>query len=100
MSGILRRLTGGNLEVFKFSIYVFFPVALMIHFGDPDWYKQHVLPYKDHIFPPDERLVTKLPTDQTALKEELAKIKARKLERIAERERQEAEAAASPTART
>ena len=74
------------------------------------------LQYKDHIFPPDSKLVTvrslpllpisfpmfplliiihisvlqKLPTDQTALKEELAKIKARKLERLAEREKEEA----------
>ncbi|KAK7693216.1 hypothetical protein QCA50_002782 [Cerrena zonata] len=85
MSALLRRLRGGNLEVFKFSVYVFFPVALMIHFGDPDWYNRHVTPYKDHIFPPDSKLVTKLPTDHAALKEELAKIKARKLERIAER---------------
>ncbi|CAL1704109.1 unnamed protein product [Somion occarium] len=89
MSAILRRLRGGNLEVLKFSVYVFFPVALMIHFGDPDWYNKHVTPYKDHIFPPDHKLVTKLPTDQASLREELAKIKAKKLEKLAEREKED-----------
>ncbi len=34
---------GPNLEVFKFGIYVFFPVAMMIYYGDPDWYNKHVL---------------------------------------------------------
>ncbi|KAH9951360.1 hypothetical protein B0H21DRAFT_818407 [Amylocystis lapponica] len=81
---------GPNLEVFKFSIYVFFPVAMMLYYGDPDWYNRHVVSYKDRIFPPNERLVTKLPTDQGALREELAKIRARKLEQRAERERMEA----------
>ena len=36
-------MAGPNLEVFKFAVYVFFPVAMMLHFGDPDWYKKHVL---------------------------------------------------------
>ncbi|OCH95646.1 hypothetical protein OBBRIDRAFT_788196 [Obba rivulosa] len=81
---------GPNLEVFKFGLYVFFPTALMLYYGDPDWYNHHVLSYKDKIFPPDERLHTRVPTDQTALREELAKIRARKLERKAEREREEA----------
>ncbi|KAL6309101.1 hypothetical protein BKA93DRAFT_821924 [Sparassis latifolia] len=81
-------MAGPNLEVFKFAIYVFFPLAMMLHYGDPDWYNRHVLSYKDHIFPPDERLVTKLPADQSALREELAKIRARKREKKAERERE------------
>ncbi|KAH9842924.1 uncharacterized protein C8Q71DRAFT_853439 [Rhodofomes roseus] len=79
---------GPNLEVFKFAIYVFFPVAMMLHYGDPDWYRKHVLTYKDRIFPPDERLVTTLPTDQSALKAELSKIRERNAERRA-KEREE-----------
>ncbi|KAI0928306.1 hypothetical protein AcV7_009100 [Taiwanofungus camphoratus] len=89
---------GPNLEVLKFAMYVFFPVVMMLHYGDPDWYHKHVLSYKDRIFPQEERLVTKLPTDQSALREELAKIKARKLERRVEREREGA--AAAPDAAT
>lgn len=79
---------GPNLEVFKFAVYVFFPVAMMLHYGDPEWYRRNVLAYKDKIFPPDERLVTKLPTEQSALKEELAKIRVRNAEKRAERERE------------
>ncbi|PCH38354.1 hypothetical protein WOLCODRAFT_65246 [Wolfiporia cocos MD-104 SS10] len=82
-------MAGPNLEVFKFAVYVFFPVAMMLHYGDPDWYRRHVLTYKDHVFPPDERLVTSLPTDPNALREELAKIRARKAERRAEKARNE-----------
>ncbi|OBZ75684.1 hypothetical protein A0H81_04578 [Grifola frondosa] len=89
----LTIMAGPNMEVFKFGFYVFFPVVMMLHFGDPDWYARHVLPYKDRIFPPDQRLVTELPTNHNTLREELAKIKARKLERRAELEREAAVAA-------
>ncbi|KAL4898591.1 hypothetical protein BDV59DRAFT_197485 [Aspergillus ambiguus] len=33
MSAILRRLQGGNLEVFKFGMYVLFPIGWMYYFG-------------------------------------------------------------------
>ncbi|OSD02845.1 hypothetical protein PYCCODRAFT_1467529 [Trametes coccinea BRFM310] len=84
---------GPNLEVFKFGVYVFFPVLMLLHYGNPDWYAKNVLPYKEKIFPPEHRIVTKLPTDSTTLKEELAKIRARNLERKAQREAELAAAA-------
>ncbi|KAJ3475348.1 hypothetical protein NLI96_g11893 [Meripilus lineatus] len=83
-------MAGPNLEVFKFGVYVFFPVAMMIYYGDPDWYHRHVTSYKDKIFPPDEKTVRNLPTDHASLREELAKIRARKLEKKMEREKEEA----------
>ncbi|RHZ58711.1 uncharacterized protein CDV56_102324 [Aspergillus thermomutatus] len=33
MSAILRRLQGGNLEVFKFGMYIIFPIGWMYYFG-------------------------------------------------------------------
>ncbi|PYH48195.1 uncharacterized protein BP01DRAFT_354038 [Aspergillus saccharolyticus JOP 1030-1] len=33
MSSILRKLQGGNLEVFKFGTYVLFPIGWMYYFG-------------------------------------------------------------------
>ncbi|KAJ5936807.1 hypothetical protein N7466_003257 [Penicillium verhagenii] len=30
---LLRRLQGGNLEVFKFGMYVLFPIGWMYYFG-------------------------------------------------------------------
>ncbi|KAJ8454429.1 hypothetical protein ONZ51_g13029 [Trametes cubensis] len=107
---------GPNLEVFKFAVYVFFPVVMLVHYGNPDWYAKNVLPvcedaymfyvlrlrpstpvaqYKERIFPPEHRLNTNLPTDSTTLKEELAKIRARNLERKAQREAEAAAAAAA-----
>ncbi|KAK1149853.1 hypothetical protein N8T08_003409 [Aspergillus melleus] len=32
-SNILRRLQGGNLEVFKFGMYIIFPIGWMYYFG-------------------------------------------------------------------
>ncbi|KAH9901161.1 hypothetical protein C8Q73DRAFT_676938 [Cubamyces lactineus] len=49
---------GPNLEVFKFAVYVFFPVVMLVHYGNPDWYAKNVLPYKEKIFPPEHRLNT------------------------------------------
>ncbi|EIN07807.1 hypothetical protein PUNSTDRAFT_70056 [Punctularia strigosozonata HHB-11173 SS5] len=82
---------GPNLEVFKFALYVFFPVAMMVHYGDPEWYRKYVLPYRERIFVPQERLTTHIPGDQSTLRDELARIKAEKLARRLEREHQEAE---------
>ncbi|KAL4967354.1 uncharacterized protein BDV14DRAFT_198083 [Aspergillus stella-maris] len=33
MSSFLRRLQGGNLEIFKFGMYVIFPIGWMYYFG-------------------------------------------------------------------
>lgn len=35
---------GPNLEVFKFATYVFLPILVMAHFGNPEWYQRNVLP--------------------------------------------------------
>ncbi|KDQ20025.1 hypothetical protein BOTBODRAFT_101374 [Botryobasidium botryosum FD-172 SS1] len=47
-------MAGPNLEVFKFGIYVFFPVMMMLHYGNPDWYAEHVKPYRERFWPPEE----------------------------------------------
>ena len=39
-------MAGPNLEIFKFGFYVFFPVAIMFHYGKPEWYDKHVLPVR------------------------------------------------------
>ena len=37
-------MAGPNLELFKFGMYLFFPLAVMVHYGDPEWYHRNVLP--------------------------------------------------------
>lgn len=37
---------GGSLEVFKFGVYIFFPVFMMYHYGNPYWYIDNVLPVR------------------------------------------------------
>ncbi|MBW0491894.1 hypothetical protein O181_031609 [Austropuccinia psidii MF-1] len=39
-------MAGPNLELFKFGVYVFFPILVMVHYGDLDWYEKYVLPEK------------------------------------------------------
>ncbi|KAH7889802.1 hypothetical protein F5I97DRAFT_1802018 [Phlebopus sp. FC_14] len=88
---------GPNLEVFKFGLYLFVPVMALLHFGDPQWYHENVLPYKDRLFPPPTRTLNHIPTDQQAVREELARIKAEKLARKLERDKvvQQQEASSS-----
>ncbi|EPQ58466.1 hypothetical protein GLOTRDRAFT_126963 [Gloeophyllum trabeum ATCC 11539] len=79
---------GPNLEIFKFAVYTFFPVAALLYYGDPEWYNRHVLPYKEKMFPEDKGSPN-IPTDQGSVREELARIRAEKMARKMERERAE-----------
>ncbi|KAK0197329.1 hypothetical protein F5146DRAFT_1015044 [Armillaria mellea] len=67
-------MAGPNLEIFKFSVYLFVPIWALVHFGDPAWYRNNVLPYKEKLFPPTVQ--QEIPTEQKALREQLAQIKA------------------------
>ena len=35
---------GPALEVFKFATYVALPLVVMAHYGNPEWYRNNVLP--------------------------------------------------------
>lgn len=69
-------MAGPNLEVFKFGVYVFFPVLMLLKYGDSEWYQNHVIPvsapvvilkkpqpdrldpqYRNKVFPPEEKTV-------------------------------------------
>lgn len=49
-------MAGPNLELFKFSLYLFFPLAIMVHYGDPQWYHDNVLPIRDRFWPDEGTL--------------------------------------------
>ena len=49
-------MAGPNLELFKFSLYLFFPLAIMVHYGDPQWYHDNVLPLRDRFWPDEGTL--------------------------------------------
>jgi hypothetical protein len=51
---------GPNLELFRFAFYVFFPVAMLVHYGDPDWYSRHVLPVRTRDTPLEHFIDTML----------------------------------------
>ncbi|KAA1471235.1 hypothetical protein DENSPDRAFT_880311 [Dentipellis sp. KUC8613] len=82
-------MAGPNLEVFKFGLYVFFPVLVFMYYGDPDWYDRNVLPYRNRIFPPEQKTVRSLPANHSSVREELERIKAEKAARRADREHAE-----------
>jgi len=81
-------MAGPNLEVFKFAVYVFFPVLVFLHYGDPEWYRTNVIPYKERIFPSEERTARSdnIPTNHASIRQELERIKAEKAVRRAQRE--------------
>jgi len=37
-------MAGPNLEAFKFGLYVFFPVIMLLKYGDSEWYQNNVVP--------------------------------------------------------
>ena len=43
-------MAGGNLEVFKFGVYLFVPILTMLHFASPEWYNEHVVPVRIVIY--------------------------------------------------
>jgi len=85
-------MAGPNLELFKFGLYVFFPVGVMFYFGNPDWYQKHVVPLRDKFWPPEQKTI-KPPHDSETLRSELARLRA---ERHAKREATSAVAADPP----
>jgi len=78
---------GPNLELFKFGLYLFVPVFALLHFGDPDWYNNHVLPYQAKLFPPREKTNQRIPADSSQIRAELERYRAEKLAKRQERER-------------
>ncbi|KAF8478956.1 hypothetical protein DFH94DRAFT_746686 [Russula ochroleuca] len=94
-------MAGPNLEVFKFAVYVFFPVLVFLRYGDPEWYQTNVIPYKERIFPSEERTArsNNIPVNHAAVRQELERIKAEKAARRAQREHDETAGAGlgSPT---
>ncbi|RIA84205.1 hypothetical protein C1645_784603 [Glomus cerebriforme] len=64
---------GANLELFKFSVYIFFPVATMYYFGAPEFYENHVRQIK---FWPEK--TNRPPTSREEILIEIEKLKAKK----------------------
>jgi len=86
---------GPNLEILKFSVYVFFPIVMMMHYGNPDWYEKHVKPSVDG-FTRRKLRDTAPPIPKT--RDELnVVLDAFKQERIAKRERREVAGLVEPT---
>ncbi|GAK65399.1 mitochondrial cytochrome c oxidase assembly factor protein [Moesziomyces antarcticus] len=78
-------MAGPNLELFKFGMYLFFPLAVMVHYGDPEWYHRNVLPIRDQFWPKEESLYRPPRTSddvRTALDEMKQKRLARREERL------------------
>ncbi|KAK4053189.1 hypothetical protein OIV83_001924 [Microbotryomycetes sp. JL201] len=69
-----------QLELFKFALYVFVPIAAMIHYGDPDWYERHVGPLREWYRRDDLRQVAP-PQTTDELKAELDRLRDQRLAR-------------------
>ncbi|PWN98118.1 hypothetical protein FA09DRAFT_329748 [Tilletiopsis washingtonensis] len=76
-------MAGPNVELFKFGLYLFFPLAIMIHVGDPDWYERHVRPIRDSFWPSPDTLYVP-PRDQASIKSELERLRAERRAKAAQ----------------
>ncbi|GAA5992465.1 hypothetical protein JCM10908_000829 [Rhodotorula pacifica] len=74
-----------QLELFKFSLYVFLPVYAMLHYGDPEWYEKWVGPLRSG-FRRDDTKQMEPPKDTSELKAELDRLRQDRLARKAARE--------------
>ncbi|KAF7717667.1 Uncharacterized protein PECH_002953 [Penicillium ucsense] len=92
-SNILRRLQGGNLEVFKFGTYVLFPIGWMYYFGTNLDDRFHV-----KNFWPTAEQSHKIPLDKEEIDKELARMRALDAVRRERREREQAALAAQAQA--
>ncbi|KAF2734880.1 hypothetical protein EJ04DRAFT_512179 [Polyplosphaeria fusca] len=81
-------MAGPNLEVFKFGMYILFPIGIMYYFGT-NLDQRFSIPD----FWPKEGQTHKIPFEREEIKKELERIKARNLERKLAREAREAEEA-------
>ncbi|KAJ1035737.1 hypothetical protein NDA13_000397 [Ustilago tritici] len=85
-------MAGPNLELFKFGVYLFFPLAVMVHYGDPEWYHRNVLPIRDQFWPKEESLY-RPPRNSDDVKSALDEMKAKRLARREARLKEEGQAA-------
>ncbi|CAG8483549.1 6091_t:CDS:2 [Paraglomus occultum] len=67
-------MAGPNLEIFKFSVYIFFPIAMMYYFGDPKFYEKHI---RGTQFWPELETTNKPPTTKEDARIEFEKMKAK-----------------------
>ncbi|CAG8532027.1 11586_t:CDS:2 [Diversispora eburnea] len=67
-------MAGPNLELFKFAVYIFFPVATMYYFGAPEFYEKHVKMVRKW---PEN--TPNIPNNQKDILEELKRLKAERL---------------------
>ncbi|KAJ1979659.1 hypothetical protein H4R33_005665 [Dimargaris cristalligena] len=67
-------MAGPRMEVFRFGIYVFFPIAIMIYFGDPTFYDRHVRQALKDLYPPPEEC-NKVGTTRSEIMAQLEEIK-------------------------
>lgn len=99
----------------KLQMYVFFPILIMVHYGDPDWYSRHVLPLKDAFVRadlpqtvrrsssppvqlPDPGCLQKPPQNSSELREELEAMKAQRTALRQQRLREEVREASGASA--
>ncbi|KAK5122830.1 hypothetical protein LTR85_003745 [Meristemomyces frigidus] len=80
MSTILRKLTGGNLEVFKFGMYIMFPIGIMYYFGT-NLDSRFAVPD----FWPKESQTHKIPFEKEDIQAELEMLRQRRLQARARR---------------
>jgi len=72
------------MEVFRFGLYVLFPVGFMAYFGAPEFFEKHVKTI--NFWPPPEK-TNHPPTTKEEIEKELERMKAERWQRFREAEK-------------
>ncbi|EST04698.1 Protein of unknown function DUF2346 [Kalmanozyma brasiliensis GHG001] len=89
-------MAGPNLELFKFGLYLFFPLAVMVHYGDPDFYARNVAPIRDQFWPKEESLY-RPPRNSADVRTALDEMKAKRLAKREARLQEQGESLSLPS---
>ncbi|KAG8825180.1 hypothetical protein FRC18_010362 [Serendipita sp. 400] len=52
---------------------------MLVHYGNPAWYQQHVIPYREKLFPKLQNTNRNLPTTREDIRVELEKARVKRL---------------------
>ncbi|RKP15339.1 hypothetical protein BJ684DRAFT_18330 [Piptocephalis cylindrospora] len=78
-------MAGTRLEIFRFGMYVLFPIGYMAWIGDHHWYERYVSDARRTFYGPKAEESQILPHSTEGIQAEMERMKRERLERRRER---------------
>ncbi|KAI9228157.1 MAG: hypothetical protein DHS80DRAFT_31045 [Piptocephalis tieghemiana] len=78
-------MAGTRLEIFRFGMYVLFPIGYMAWIGDHQWYDRYVSDARKTFYGVNEEKSYAPPHSSEGIQEEMERLKKERMERRKER---------------